>query len=101
GETSELAHETSQDLEREVDEVIDESDRIERAVVDAAETLDVGRIKNDQLREEIITDIAETMSTVRALRQQQGDRGKVEARELLTKLLQRIEQKNGEAASNA
>jgi|GEM_PF-6272579 len=101
GDTSDLARETSQNLEREVDEAIDESDRIERAVVDAAETLDVGRIKNDRLREEIITDIAETMTAVQALRQQQGGRGRAEARELMTKLLQRIEEKNGEAASNA
>lgn len=49
GQTADRATATSQGLEKEVQDLLDESAEIERAVAGAAEALHVGEIKNDQV----------------------------------------------------
>lgn len=101
GQTTDNATGTSVDLEKEVQDVVDQSAEIESAVTEAAEALKLGQIKNDQIRDEIIKDIADTMAAVAALRQQPDGNGKAAAQKLLTELVQRVQQKTGRSADNA
>jgi cell wall-associated NlpC family hydrolase len=90
---------TSVGLENEVKDVLDESAQIERAVTEAADTLRLGQIENDRIRDEIIRAIADTMKAVAATRQiQPPEAGRAAARDLLVRLQTVIAEKTGVAA---
>ncbi|GAB3473753.1 C40 family peptidase [Amycolatopsis cihanbeyliensis] len=101
GNTTDNAVNASVDLEQEVQQVLDESAEIEQAVAEAAETLKVGQIENDRIRDEIIKDIAKTLKTVAALRAQPDGKGNAAAQKLLTDLLARVQEATGRSADNA
>jgi len=102
GNTADRAVGTSESLEKEIQDLLDESAEIESAVARAAEALDVGRIKNEQTRDAIIKDIDTTMKAVAATKQMQPpEAGQAAARKLLTDLMGRIQKLTGVAATNA
>jgi len=101
GNTTDTATATSVSLEQEVQEVLDLSTELESAAVEAAAALDVGKIQNEQLRDEIVKHIGETMEAVAATRQQPPPGGPAAAQQLLTELVAWVEEKNGEAATVA
>lgn len=101
GATTDRATMTANQLEKEVEDILSESAQIEDAVAEAAETLDVGEIENDRIRDEIIRDINKTMKAVAALRAQPDGQGEADARALLTALMERVARKTGESADNA
>jgi cell wall-associated NlpC family hydrolase len=102
GNTADRATGTSESLEKEVQDLLEESAEIESAVARAAEALDVGQIKNAQTRDAIIKDIDTTMKAVAATKQMQPpEAGQAAARKLLTDLMGRIQKLTGVAATNA
>jgi cell wall-associated NlpC family hydrolase len=102
GNTADRAVATSESLEKEVQDLLDESAEIESAVARAAETLHVGDLKNQQTRDEIIRDIDTTMKAVAATKQMQPpESGQAAARQLMTELMSRIQKLTGVAATNA
>lgn len=101
GATTDRATATTIDLEKEVEDILTESAKIEDAVAEAAEKLKVGQIENDRLREEIIKDISKTMKLVASLRAQPDGKGNAAAQQALLDLMDRIAKKTGETADNA
>jgi len=102
GNTADRAVATSESLEKEIQDLLDESAEIESAVARAAETLHVGDVKNQQTRDEIIRDIDSTMKAVAATKQMQPpESGQAAARQLLTEMMSRIQKLTGVAATNA
>lgn len=101
GATTDRATMTAKQLEREVEDLLTESSKVEAAVADAAETLKVGVIENDRIRDDIIKDINKTMKAAAALRAQPGGKGEADARALLVALAERVAKKTGMSAENA
>ncbi|WP_410594513.1 NlpC/P60 family protein [Amycolatopsis sp. lyj-23] len=100
GATTDRATATSQSLEKEVQDLLDESAEIERAVADAAETLHVGEIKNDQVRDQIIKEISASMKALEAVKTIQPPESRGAAsRDILMKLQTKISQLTGQAAT--
>lgn len=100
GATSERAVATSKDLEKEVQDLLDESAEIERAVAEAAETLHVGEIRNDQVRDEILREIASSMKALAAVNGIQPPESRAAAaRQILLQLQTKIGQLTGQAAT--
>jgi len=100
GHTTDRAITTSQTLEKEVQDVLDESAEIEKAVADAAETLHLGEIKNDQVRDQIIKEIAASMKALAAVDNIQPPESRAAAsRDILMKLQTKISQLTGQAAT--
>ncbi|MEU6645883.1 C40 family peptidase [Saccharomonospora sp. NPDC046836] len=103
GNATDLATSTSESLEREVEELLQESREIEDAVAEAAEALKVGQIENDRLREEIIREISSTMKAVAAARMTPPvpTGGQAAVRELMVSLQRRIGELTGQAADTS
>lgn len=101
GDTTDRATTTSVSLEQEVQDLLTESAEIEQAATEAAEALEVGRIENDKIRDEIIKDIGRTMKAVAALRAQPDGSGEAAAQQLLRDLFLRVQKHNGMSADNA
>jgi cell wall-associated NlpC family hydrolase len=101
GDTTDRATTTSVSLEQEVQDLLTESAEIEQAATEAAEALEVGRIENDKIRDEISKDIGRTMRAVAALRAQPDGSGKAAAQQLLRDLFLRVQKHNGMSADNA
>ncbi|SFW92303.1 C40 family peptidase [Amycolatopsis australiensis] len=100
GATTDRATATSQSLEKEVQDLLDESAEIESAVAEAAETLHVGEIKNDQVRDRIIKEIAASMKALEAVKTIQPPESRAAAsRDILMKLQTKISQLTGQAAT--
>ncbi|MFE3177605.1 C40 family peptidase [Amycolatopsis sp. NPDC059090] len=100
GATSERAVATSKDLEKEVQDLLDESAEIERAVAEAAETLHVGEIRNDQVRDQILREIASSMKALAAVNGIQPPESRAAAaRQILMQLQTKIGQLTGQAAT--
>ncbi|WP_410644120.1 C40 family peptidase [Amycolatopsis sp. lyj-346] len=100
GSTTDRATATSQSLEKEVQDLLDESAEIEKAVAEAAETLHVGEIKNDQVRDQIIKEIAASMKALEAVKSIQPPESRGAAsRDILMKLQTKISQLTGQAAT--
>ncbi|MEU5260477.1 NlpC/P60 family protein [Amycolatopsis sp. NPDC021455] len=100
GSTTDRATATSQSLEKEVQDLLDESAEIEKAVTEAAETLHVGEIKNDQVRDQIIKEISASMKALEAVKTIQPLESRAAAsRDILLKLQTKIGQLTGQAAT--
>ncbi|MGV9365193.1 C40 family peptidase [Amycolatopsis sp. NPDC003731] len=100
GSTTDRATATSQSLEKEVQDLLDESAEIEKAVAEAAETLHVGEINNDQVRDQIIKEIAASMKALEAVKTIQPPESRGAAsRDILMKLQTKISQLTGQAAT--
>ncbi|MEQ0562190.1 NlpC/P60 family protein [Amycolatopsis sp. NEAU-NG30] len=100
GSTTDRATATSQSLEKEVQDLLDESAEIEKAVAEAAETLHVGEIRNDQVRDQIIKEIAASMKALEAVKHIQPPESRGAAsRDILLKLQTKISQLTGQAAT--
>lgn len=100
GNATDNAVGTAQALEREVQELLDESVEIEKAVAEAAEALKVGQVENDRVREEIIREISTTMKAVAAARQTPPvpTGGQAAVRELMVGLQKKIAELTGQSA---
>ncbi|SEB32303.1 NlpC/P60 family protein [Amycolatopsis tolypomycina] len=100
GSTTDRATATSQSLEKEVQDLLDESAEIEKAVTEAAEALHVGEIKNDQIRDQIVKEIAASMKALAAVKSIQPPESRGAAsRDILMKLQTKITQLTGQAAT--
>ncbi|WP_328613930.1 C40 family peptidase [Amycolatopsis sp. NBC_00355] len=100
GSTTDRATATSKSLEQEVQDLLDESAEIERAVAEAAETLNLGQIKNDQVRDQIIKEISASMKALAAVKSIQPPESRGAAsRDILMKLQTKISQLTGQAAT--
>ncbi len=100
GNTADRATATSQSLEKEVQDLLDESAEIEKAVAEAAETLHVGEIKNDQVRDQVIKEISASMKALAAVENIQPPESRAAARrDILMKLQTKISQLTGQAAT--
>ncbi|WP_206791150.1 C40 family peptidase [Amycolatopsis sp. MtRt-6] len=100
GSTTDRATATSQSLEKEVQDLLDESAEIEKAVTEAAEALHVGEIKNDQVRDQIVKEIAASMKALAAVKSIQPPESRAAAsRDILMKLQTKISQLTGQAAT--
>ncbi|HEY3470568.1 MAG TPA: NlpC/P60 family protein, partial [Amycolatopsis sp.] len=100
GSTTDRATATSQSLEKEVQDLLDESAEIEKAVTEAAEALHVGEIKNDQVRDQIIKEISAAMKALAAVKNIQPPESRGAAsRDILMKLQTKISQLTGQAAT--
>ncbi|RSM34747.1 hypothetical protein DMA12_47115, partial [Amycolatopsis balhimycina DSM 5908] len=100
GSTTDRATATSENLEKEVQDLLDESAEIEKAVSEAAETLHVGEIKNDQVRDRIIKEISASMKALEAVKTIQPPESRAAAsRDILMKLQTKIGQLTGQAAT--
>ncbi|WP_329051540.1 NlpC/P60 family protein [Amycolatopsis sp. NBC_01488] len=100
GATTDRATATSQSLEKEVQDLLDESAEIEQAVAEAAETLHVGEIKNDQVRDQIIKEISASMKALAAVKSIQPPESRAAAsRAILVKLQTKISRLTGQAAT--
>lgn len=103
GHATDNAVHTAESLEREIQDLLDESAEIERAVAEAADALKVGRIDNDRIREEIIREISSTMKAVAAARMTPPvpTGGQAAVRELMLALQHRIAELTGQAADTS
>ena len=100
GATTDRAVETSKGLEKEVQDLLDESAEIEKAVAEAAETLHLGEIRNDQVRDQIIREIASSMKALSAVNGIQPPESRAAAsRQILMQLQAKIGQLTGQAAN--
>jgi cell wall-associated NlpC family hydrolase len=100
GSTTDRATATSQSLEKEVQDLLDESAEIEKAVAEAAETLNLGQIENDRIRDQIVKEIAASMKALAAVKNIQPPESRGAAsRDILVKLQTRISQLTGQAAT--
>jgi hypothetical protein len=100
GSTTDRATATSKSLEQEVQDLLDESAEIEKAVAEAAETLNLGEIKNDQIRDQIIKEISASMKALAAVKNIQPPESRGAAsRDILMKLQTKISQLTGQAAT--
>jgi len=100
GSTTDRATATSQSLEKEVQDLLDESAEIEKAVTEAAEALHVGEIKNDQVRDQIVKEISASMKALAAVKNIQPPESRGAAsRDILMKLQTKITQLTGQAAT--
>jgi len=100
GSTTDRATATSKSLEQEVQDLLDESAEIEKAVAEAAETLHVGEIKNDQVRDQIIKEISASMKALAAVKSIQPPESRAAAsRDILMKLQTKISRLTGQAAT--
>ncbi|MBB4685878.1 C40 family peptidase [Amycolatopsis jiangsuensis] len=100
GGTSERAVATSQDMENHVRDLLDESAEIEGAVAEAAEVLHVGQIRNDQVRDQIVREIAASMKALQATGGIQPPESRAAAaRQVLLRLQTKIGQLTGQAAT--
>ncbi|MEC3978482.1 C40 family peptidase [Amycolatopsis sp. H20-H5] len=100
GNSADRATATSQGLEKEVQDLLDESAEIEKAVAEAAETLHVGEIKNDQVRDQVIKEIAASMKALAAVNNIQPPESRGAAsRDILMKLQTKIAELTGQAAT--
>ncbi|WP_432850225.1 NlpC/P60 family protein [Amycolatopsis sp. CA-161197] len=100
GYTADRAAATSQGLEKEIQDLLDESAEIEKAVAAAAETLHVGEIRNDQLRDQIVREIAASMKALKAVNGIQPPESRAAAaRQILLQLQTKIGQLTGQAAT--
>ncbi|MGW4486767.1 NlpC/P60 family protein [Amycolatopsis sp. NPDC004368] len=100
GHTADRAAATSQSLEKEIQDLLDESAEIEKAVAAAAETLHVGEIRNDQVRDEIVREISASMKALAAVNGIQPPESRAAAaRQILLQLQTKIGQLTGQAAT--
>ncbi|WIX79448.1 NlpC/P60 family protein [Amycolatopsis carbonis] len=100
GYTADRAAATSQRLEKEIQDLLDESAEIEKAVAAAAETLHVGEIRNDQVRDQIVREIAASMKALQAVNGIQPPESRAAAaRQILLQLQTKIGQLTGQAAT--
>ncbi|MEV4603577.1 C40 family peptidase [Amycolatopsis sp. NPDC049253] len=100
GYTADRAAAASQGLEKEIQDLLDESARIENAVAVAAETLHVGEIRNDQVRDQIVREIAASMKALQAVNGIQPPESRAAAaRQILLQLQAKIGQLTGQAAT--
>ncbi|WP_033290282.1 C40 family peptidase [Amycolatopsis jejuensis] len=100
GATTDRAVATSKGLEKEVQDLLDESAEIERAVAEAAETLHVGEIRNDQVRDQILRELASSMKALAAVNGIQPPESRAAAaRQILLQLQTKIGQLTGQAAT--
>ncbi|UJW35475.1 NlpC/P60 family protein [Saccharothrix sp. AJ9571] len=101
GTTTDTATETSVNLEKEVDDLLQESAEIEKAVAEAAEILDVADIQNKQLREEIIKVINDAMKKIAIERARPNGEGNAAAADIMKKMIAEVDRLNGESATVA
>ncbi|RJQ89252.1 C40 family peptidase [Amycolatopsis panacis] len=100
GGTSERAVAGSQELEKHVRDLLEESAEIESAVAEAAEALHVGEIRNDQVRDQTVREIAASMKALQAVNGIQPPESRAAAaRQVLMRLQAKIGQLTGQAAT--
>ncbi|MEV6900949.1 hypothetical protein [Amycolatopsis sp. NPDC051372] len=100
GYTADRATATSQRLEKEIQDLLDESAEIDKAAAAAAQTLHVGEIRNDQVRDQIVREIAASMKAPQAVNGIQPPESRAAAaRQTLLRLQTKTGQLTGQAAT--